>query len=199
MWWPEALGWRVILLGRVVPGCPAVAPGGRGSTAPGVSPFFVAVAGSGWSAGWEGLQAGDRGGELAGPGPSFGEPEPQAAAAAHEASCDGEQAQAQPFGFPAAGGPGQGEHLGPGQQLAGQGDDLAPDLVLGEALEGKVPQPGVLRAADPVLAPGPPAVPQFQVSELAFARVGGEGGEPVPVDAGEPQLRSRGAGAPCGR
>jgi hypothetical protein len=32
-------------------------------------------------------------------------------------------------------------------------------------------------------------VPQFQVRELAAFRVGGEGGEPVPVDIGEPQLR----------
>ena len=125
--------------------------------------------------------------------------EPQAAAAAGEAAGDGEQAQPEPFGFPAAGGPGQGEHLRPGQQLAGQGDDLAPQLVLGEALQRQVPQPGVLGAADPVLAAGPPAVPQFQVSELAFLRVGGEGGEPVPVDVGEPQLRARVRAAPCGR
>jgi hypothetical protein len=35
----------------------------------------------------------------------------------------GEQAQPQPFGFPPAGGvPGQGEHLQPGSDLAGQGD-----------------------------------------------------------------------------
>jgi hypothetical protein len=34
-------------------------------------------------------------------------------------------------------------------------------------------------------------VPEFQVSELAALSVGGEAGEPVPVDVGEPQLRSR--------
>jgi hypothetical protein len=44
-------------------------------------------------------------------------------------------------------GPGQGEELGPGQQFAGHGDDLAPDLVLGEAFRGRVPQPGVLALA----------------------------------------------------
>ena len=44
-------------------------------------------------------------------------------------------------------------------------------------------------AADAVLASGPPVVPQLQISELAFAGAGGEGGEPVPVDVGEPQLR----------
>ena len=32
-------------------------------------------------------------------------------------------------------------------------------------------------------------MPQLQASELAALGVGGEGGEPVPVDVGEPQLR----------
>jgi hypothetical protein len=73
--------------------------------------------GSGWSAGREGLQPGDCGGDLAGPGPAFGEAEPQAPAAADEAPGDGEQAQPQALGFPAAGGPRQGKQLRPGQQL----------------------------------------------------------------------------------
>ena len=54
----------------------------------------------------------------------------------------------------------------------------------------EVAQPGVLGATDPVLAAGPAAVPQLEVGELALLRVGGEGGEPVPVEVGEPQLRS---------
>ena len=95
------------------------------------------------------MQAGGCGGDLGGPGPALGEAEPQVAAAADEAPGDREQAQPEAFGLPAAGGAGQGEHLGPGQQLAGQGGDLAPQLVLGEALEGQVAQPGVLGAADP--------------------------------------------------
>ena len=140
------------------------------------------------------MQAGDRFGDLAGPGPAFGEAELQAAAAADEAAGGGEQAQPEPFGFPVAGLPCQGEQLGPGQQFAGQGGDLAPQLVLGEAVEREVAQPGVLGVPDAVLAAGPAAVPQFQVGELAFPRVGGEGGEPVPVDVGEPQLRPG-----CGR
>jgi len=51
-----------------VAGCPAVAPGGRGSAALG---FVFSGAGAVWcwSAGCEGVQAGDRGGELGGPGP----------------------------------------------------------------------------------------------------------------------------------
>jgi hypothetical protein len=44
--------------------------------------------GSGWSAGRQGLQAGDGGGDLAGPGPACGECEPQAAATAGEAPGD---------------------------------------------------------------------------------------------------------------
>jgi hypothetical protein len=116
-----------------VPGCPAVAPGGRGSTGPGV--LLPGRGGcSGWSAGREGLQAGGCDGDVPGPGPASGEAEPQAPAAAREAAGDGEDAQAEAFGFPAAGLAGQGEHLGPGEQLAGQRGDLAPGLVLREAL-----------------------------------------------------------------
>jgi hypothetical protein len=65
--------------------CPAVAPGGRGSTA-----LVFLLPGrrvcSGWLAGREGLQAGDRGGDVRGPWPAFGGAEPQAAAAAGQAS-----------------------------------------------------------------------------------------------------------------
>jgi hypothetical protein len=82
---------------------PAVAPGVRGSTGPWVS-FLGGRGGSGWSAGGEGLQAGDRGGDLDRPGPGGGEAQPQAAAAADQAPGGGEQAEPQPFGFPGAGG-----------------------------------------------------------------------------------------------
>ena len=58
---------------------------------------------SGWSAGRDGLQAGNRGGDVGGPGSSFGEPQAQAAAAADEPPGDGEDPQAEPFRFPAAG------------------------------------------------------------------------------------------------
>ena len=94
-----------------------------------------------------------------GPGPSGGDAEPQAAAAADDAPGGGEDPQPQLPGFPAAGGAGEGEHLGPGEQLAGQRDDLAPDLVLVIAVQRQVAQAGVLGAADPVLAPGPAPVP----------------------------------------
>ena len=75
------------------------------------------------------------------------------------------------FRLPAAGLPGQGEHLRPGQEFTGQRDDLAPDLVLREPLQRQVPQPGVLRRAYPVLAPCPPAMPQLQVSQMALLRI----------------------------
>ena len=84
---------------------------------------------SGWSAGRECLQASDRGGYFPGPWPAFGQAEPQTSPAAGEAGGDGEQAQPEAFRFPAAGGPGEGEHLRPGDQLAGEGDDLTPGLV----------------------------------------------------------------------
>jgi hypothetical protein len=67
---------------------------------------------------------------ICGPGPPFGEPEPQPAAAADQAARDGEDAQAEPFRFPAAGLAGQGEHLRPGGELAGQGHELAPEITL---------------------------------------------------------------------
>ena len=93
-----------------------------------------------------------------------------------------------PGGLPLAGGvAGQGEQLGPGEQVVGQGRDLAPDAVGGQALQGEGAQAGVLGAADAVLAPGPQPVADFQVGELPGARVGGEGGEPVSVDVVEAQ------------
>jgi hypothetical protein len=42
----------------------------------------------------------------------------------------------------------------------------APDLVLGEVVEREIAQAGVLRGADPVLAPGAAAVPQLEVGQL---------------------------------
>ena len=84
----------------------------------------------------------------------------------------------------------EGEHRRPGQQFAGHGHQLAPELVLVKAVQREVTQPGVFGAADPVLAPGPAAMPQFQVRELPVLGVGGEAGEAVAIDVGEPQLRA---------
>ena len=57
-----------------------------------------------------------------------------------------------------------------------------------EVVQRQVAQAGVLGVADPVLAAGPAAVTQFEVGELPAGGVGGERGEPVPVDVGEAQL-----------
>jgi hypothetical protein len=65
-----------------VAGCPAVAPGGRVPRAPGLL-LRCRSDGCCWLAGRQGLQAGDRGGDLVGPGPALGESEPQAADAAY--------------------------------------------------------------------------------------------------------------------
>jgi|HubBroStandDraft_5_1064220.scaffolds.fasta_scaffold290233_1 hypothetical protein len=43
----------------------------------------------------------------------------------------GEQAQPEPFGFPGAGWAVEGEHLHPGEQFGGHGDELVPDLAAG--------------------------------------------------------------------
>jgi hypothetical protein len=64
----------------------------------------------------KGLQAGDRSGDVGGP-------------------------WVEPLRFPAAGLAREGDQLGPGEQFAGQGGDLAPDLVLGEAPEGRFRSP----------------------------------------------------------
>jgi hypothetical protein len=95
---------------------------------------------------------------------------------------------------PGAGGAFQGEYRHPGGQFAGHGHQLAPDLVLVKAVQGEVSQAGGFGAPDPVLAAGATAVPQLEVSELPSPGVGGEAGDAVPVDAGEPQLDS-GVGA----
>jgi hypothetical protein len=58
---------------------------------------------------------------------------------------------------------GEGEGVGPGEQVGGEGDDLEPDLVLGVAVEGQVAHPGVLECADAVLGAGALAVSDFQV------------------------------------
>ena len=167
-------------LRRPVPGSAVLRSANRRRPAPG--PWWLLLPGSrdglDWSAWWQGLQPADGGGYLAGPGPVL--VQAQASAAADEPAGGGQQARPEPLGLPAASGPGEGEQPRPGGQVAGQGGDLASQLVLGEVAEGKVPQAGVLGAADPVLASGPAPLPWLQVGELALTGVRGEGGEPAP-------------------
>ena len=66
-------------------------------------------------------------------------------------SGDAYQLQVDCPGLPGAGGGGgQGEQLGEGQQVTGQGHVQASDTVLREALQGEVVEPGVFCAADAV-------------------------------------------------
>src|SRR5262249_16960623 len=86
-------------------------------------------------------------------------------AGADDAAGHGEQAEAEAFGLPSAGGvmlvvDGQG--LGPGNQIAGQGDDLEPDPVGVVAVDGQVGQASVFEAADAVLGAGALAVADLE-------------------------------------
>ena len=115
----------------------------------------------GWSAG-AGVQTGDRGAageDELGPGVAGGEVSDEHAGVAGQAGGGGEQSQPQSLGFPAPGGVvAEAEHLGPGDELAGQLHDRAPDAVLVEPVQGQVRQSGVLGGADAVLAAGAAAV-----------------------------------------
>ena len=75
------------------------------------------------------MKPADGGGDEVVPGPAGSQAQPQAPAAADEASGRGEQAEPQPFRFPAAGCSVEGEHGHPGEEFAGHGGDLGPDLV----------------------------------------------------------------------
>ena len=138
------------------------------------------------------MQAGEAGEQQLRPGVVFGQVQPGSSAGAGEPTGDGEQPQPQPLGFPAARvGGGEGKQLGPGGQVAGEGDQGAPDPVLVQVVQRQVGQPGVFCVADAVLAAGPAAVPQLEVGQLtsraAGRGVGRERGDPVAVDVLDPQ------------
>jgi len=120
-----------------------------------------------------------------------GQVQPGPAGVMGDAAGDGEQSQAESFRFPHPGVfAGECEHLHPRGQFGGQHDDRDPDLILREVMQGKVSQTGVLHVPNPVLTPCSPAVPQFQVRELPAGGVRDERGEPVPLEVGEPELRT---------
>ena len=124
-----------------------------------------------------------------GPARLLGEVEDDAPGSSGQSRGDGVEPVAEPFRFPTAGFmPGQREHPAPGLQLGGQRDDLAPDPILVEPVQGQVGQAGVFRDPDPVFAAGAATMPQLQLLEGAEGGVGGEGGEPVAVDVIETQL-----------
>ena len=173
VWWFAARGgarWSVS-------GCPGVRgrPQGR-----------VGSSGCG-----QGLEASDALEQEAGPGVVGPVAQDDAAGVAGDGGGDVHQSQADRPGLPPSGAvAGQGEHLGPGEQVVGQGHDLAPDAVGGQALQGEGAQAGVLGASDAVLAPGPQPVADFEVGEPPSPRVGGQGGEPVSAHVVEAQPRA---------
>ena len=115
----------------------------------------------------------DAGQDPHGFGCMFGEVEDLVPGAAHEGRGDLEQPRAEPFGFPFPRVvPGEGDGLHPGDELGGELDDLAPDLVLREGLQRELLKAHVLGVTDPVFAACTATVPQFQDGKLA-ARGGG--------------------------
>src|SRR5512135_2162877 len=143
---------------------------------------------TGWSAGGQGMQALHGGVDVACPGPGAVEADSDSAAGADEPAGDGEQAQPQPFRFGDSVLSGQGQGLGPGEQVLGELDDLEPEAVGRIVLVGQISHAGVFSAADPVFAAGAAAVPAFQLGELPFAGVGDEAGDAVAVEVGDSQL-----------
>ena len=156
--------------------------GGAGFHVPGWVAFRLGGSGCRWS-GWcrEGSESGESGGDQLDPGCSRCQLELGSAGVAADAAGDGEQSQPEAFGFPPPRGViVQRERLGPGDQVAGELHDRAPDLVLVEPVEWKILQSGIFRGADAVLAAGASAVAQLQVGELSAAGVGDERGSRNP-------------------
>ena len=101
--------------------------------------------------GGECLEAPEPGKQKAGPGVVGLVAQDGAAGMAGDDGGGGHQPQPDRAGLPGAGGGvGQGEQLGEGQQVTGQGHDQAPDTVLSEPLQGEAVKSGVFRAADAV-------------------------------------------------
>src|SRR6187399_3498259 len=131
-----------------------------------------------------------RGGDDVGPGPAFRDFESMSPGGADQSPGDGEEAQAESFGFGGGGPAGAGEALGPGDEVGGEGADFQPDLVLCGVVEGEVAQAGVFGGADAVVNAGMATVPHFQVGELSTVGVGEESGDAraVGVGVGEAEL-----------
>ncbi len=104
-----------------------------------------------------------------------------------DSSGDGEEPQAELFGFPLAGRrtlvPDEGMH--PGEQSSCEGSDFESDLVLREPVEGEAPHPGILDDADVVLGTcafvraeprGPAAIHTAARAETRRIRIDGSTG-----------------------
>jgi hypothetical protein len=144
-----------------------------GSTGRGVA-AVVGTVGPRSTGGGQGVESAEAVEDQAGERRRSSQVQPGAPAGGCETSGDREQPMAEALGFPAAGRMvGEGEGLHPGDQIAGQGDDRAPDLVGVEVVQRQVGKPTVLGAADAVLGPCPAAVPQLEIGQLPLRRVGG--------------------------
>ena len=93
-----------------------------------------------------------------------------AAGVAGDDGGDTHQPQPDRPGLPPTGSSGgQGEQLGEGEDVAGQGHDQAPDTVLSETLQREAVKPGVLRAPDAV--PWQRALSRWRTSRSASCPV----------------------------
>lgn len=132
------------------------------------------------------MQGGPAGVDETVPGPVPWQSQVLSSAGVDDAPGDGQDAEAEPLGLAPSGGfffvEGQG--LGRCEEVGCDGDDLEPDLVLGVAVEGQVPQAGVFEVADAAFASGALPVSDLQVSQppVGTLRVGGEAGDLSRVD-----------------
>ena len=105
----------------------------------------------------QGSESGQDGQDNAGPAAAGGEVQDGAAGTDGEPAGGREQPQPESFRFPApslvggrVGRVGAAVQLQPSGEVGGEGDDLAPDLVGGEPVQGQVGQAAVFGVADPV-------------------------------------------------
>jgi hypothetical protein len=84
----------------------------------------------------------------------------------------------------------EGQGLGPGDEVGGQGDHLEPDPVGLVVVERQVAQAGVVEAADAVFAAGALTVTNLQGGQgpAGAAGVSGDTSDAPAVVVGQPQL-----------
>src|SRR5487761_1854715 len=120
-------------------------------------------------------EPGESGDEKADPPPRSLQAQMKPAPAAAEAAGYVEQAVAQALRLPSSWHSGRQQELtGPGHQVGGHEHQLEPRLVGSEVAEGKVPQPGLLAAANPVLDAGVAAMEGLEIGDVRVGLVGDE-------------------------
>ena len=114
----------------------------------------------------EGQDAAERGGELVGPGPVGWDVQPAVALASGDPGGGVQQGVPQPFGFGRGEVAVQGEVAQPGEQVDGEGDDLAPGFVDAPGLGREPAQAGGFRGAHAVLDAGVDPVAGLEALQL---------------------------------